>query len=96
VVENDEHLIVGTWSILPLVHTEGLGVAPAYQGKVGVLRMLLREGRRAMRRMGISSFVTGAASEEMANYLGRMGGSEIPVRFFLMPLEGQMARVTKE
>ena len=96
VVENEDGLIVGTWAILSIVHTEGLGVAPPYQHRGRVARLLLREGAKIMRRLGVTSFVTGAATGEMADYLDRMGGIEIPARFFSVPLEGRLAHVTKE
>jgi len=96
VVENEDGLIVGTWAILSIIHTEGLGVAPPYQHRGRVARLLLREGAKVMRRLGVTSFVTGAETCEMADYLDRMGGTEIPLRFFSVPIEGRLARVTKE
>ena len=96
VVENEDGQIVGTWSVMLIVHTEGLGVAPPYQSRGRVARLLLREGAKVVRRLGASQFVTGAATMEMVNYLDRLGGVEIPARFFSVPLDGPMARVTKE
>lgn len=96
VVENAQHAIVGTWAILSLVHTEGLGVAPPYQGQGRVARLLLREGAKVLRRLGVSSFVTGATSLEMVDYLQRFGAQEIPARFFAVPVAGVYGRLTKE
>jgi hypothetical protein len=98
VVEDEAGMIVGTWAVMAVVHAEGFGVSLAHRQDSRVLRLLMKTGHRVMARLGIASFVTAASTPEMATYLTRLQGIELPARFFTVPLRGTFGRIasTKE
>ena len=98
VVVEDNGVIVGTCTLLPAIHAEGLGVAESYQKHGAVLRLLLRTVAETVAETGRKSMICGAQTDEMAEYLTRWGGIPAPARLFAMPLAGVLRRFqrTKE
>lgn len=87
VVEDAKGAIVGCWSLLPLFHAEGLWVAPAHRGKVGVVRHLKRSMRRLADTHRLPVIVTGAMTPEVHVLLTHLHATALPGVQYLIPVE---------
>lgn len=87
VIEDETGAIVGSWAAFPVLHVEGLWIAPAYRRAGGVGRRLLRAmGAAVYDLFGLSRVVTYAVTPEMEALIVRRGGVAIPGRSFMVPL----------
>ena len=87
VIEDDAGAIVASWAAFPVVHVEGLWIAPGHRRTGGVGRRLLLAMGRAVRSVfGLSSAVTGAVTPEIEAFIERRGGVAIPGKSYLVPL----------
>lgn len=77
-VVEDGAQIVGTVSLVPLLHVEGLWVHPAYRQRDRVLGRLWRGVRAGVRGHGFRSFWSGSVSEQMTAILYRLGAVKVP------------------
>ena len=96
VVENDQHTIVGTCTLLTALHAEGFGIADDYRARGVVARMLMREVADRAEAAGYHAVLGGASSEEMATYLARLGGQPAPMTTYAVPLANLRGARVKE
>jgi len=87
VVEDDTGRIIGTMGVLRMTHFEGLWIAPEHR-RGYVLGRLLRGAEGLAREKGETWAIGGAADKDelMDGLIRRRGGSELPLRFYVMPL----------
>lgn len=86
-VVEDGGVIVATWALITMVHAEGLWIAPAYRCRFGVAKRLLDGMRQMARSIGCTSVQTAAISDEVAQFIQRLGGSALPGQAFMLPME---------
>ncbi len=86
VVEDDAGEIVGCWSLLSVIHVEGLWIRPDHRQHGSVGRALLTTMQRWIRQEGVDAVVTASTNGEMADYLDRLGALPIPGQTFLWPM----------
>jgi hypothetical protein len=89
VVEDDAGKIVGCLPVLRISHLEGLWVRPGHRNGTA-LRTLLRAALEAVRGNGDSWALCGVCDGDdlMAGLLPRVGGFEVPARFYGMQSGG--------
>jgi N-acetylglutamate synthase-like GNAT family acetyltransferase len=85
----DDGQIVGCWAVFPLVHVEGIWIAPEHRGRGSVARRLLGGMRRAARAMGARAVNTAATSAEVAAMLEKLGGVELRGRHFAVTIKSE-------
>jgi len=86
-VEEDGE-IVASVAVLRVSHFEGLWIKPEYRGNAGVFRALIRKAYEVPRSRG-EQWVVGAAEHgdaRMHKLCGRLGGRQLPVEMFAMPV----------
>jgi hypothetical protein len=88
VVEDEDGQIVGCWSALPVLHAEGVWIAPDARRKGGVALRLLRGMREVLKDYGVSTVVTGAQDATVADLIVRLGGRQLPGAFYTLPTFG--------
>jgi hypothetical protein len=85
VVENGG-AIVGCWALYPLLHVEGVWVAPEHRGRGSVFRRLLVGMRALVHGRGREVVQTGALCTDegaiVATMLQKVGAVELPGRHF--------------
>jgi len=85
VVEHDG-AIVGCWALYPLLHVEGVWVAPEHRGRGGVFRRLLTGMRTLVHGHGREVVQTGALWGDegavVATMLQKLGAVELVGRHF--------------
>lgn len=86
VVVEREGQIVGTWAATTFVHLEGIWIHPDFRGRVSVGRRLLSATFRAAKELGARFVFTGALTDEVAEMIGRIGGDQLPGRWFVVPM----------
>ena len=88
VVEDDDGNIVASTLVLAVTHFEGLWVRQDMRGNAGVFRALIRQAYALPQARGESWAFGGAAhgDERMAGVCHRLGGRELPLRFFAIPV----------
>lgn len=86
VVENDGGEIVGCWSLLRLLHAEGLWIRPDAQGNAAAFRRLLTTMSDLAMAEGAQSVLTSALSPLIVDRIRRLGGSAMPGQPFALPL----------
>ena len=89
VVENHEGRIVGTWTVMRLVHVECVWIAPEYRGSFGVAKRLLRGMRAVASQWGAKAVMTAALTDQVRALITSLGGSKLPGEHFVMPVEGR-------
>jgi hypothetical protein len=77
IVVEEGNAIVGCWAVFPLVHCEGVWIAPAHRGKSAVARHLLKAMRSTARAMGAQAVNTAAVSDEVRAILAGLGATPI-------------------
>lgn len=85
VVEEDGR-IVGCWSVLPMLHVDGLWIHPVHRSRGGVFRRLLTGMRGFVADAGCRAAWTAALQPDIVDLITRWGGQELPGRHFLLPL----------
>jgi len=80
--------IIGVWLAVRLVHAEGVWIAPAHRGSVGVVRRLLSGMRAAAARWGVGVVWTGAAEGDamVEGLITRLGGTVVPFTSYRLPM----------
>jgi hypothetical protein len=81
VVERD-HMIVGCWTLMTVLHVECLWIAPTDRGRGGVARRLLRFMREMATAAGFRTVVTSAMSDEIRALLAHVNAVPIPGDFY--------------
>ncbi len=83
VVETDDGEIIGSYGKFSICHLEAIEIAPAHQGKAGVLRMILDDVRREVAVQG--GMMTAADTPEVERIIRALGATERPVKSFFWP-----------
>lgn len=92
-VVEDEGRIVGTWTLMRVVHAECLWIAPSHRGLFGVTRRLLVAMRDIAKGWNVSAVWTGSKSAHVTDLIRRLGGKEPPFESFILPIEKHGNRV---
>lgn len=86
VVEDEGGVIVGCWALYPLVHAEGVWIAPAHRGKAGVARQLYRGMVQTARRMEVQTVLTAAIDEHVEDLLAHLKAQQLPGKHFVLTI----------
>ncbi len=86
-VVEDEGRIVGTWTVMRVVHAECCWVHPDYRGSFGVTKRLLRGMRALATGWGARAVVTGAMTAQVKALVASLHGVPLPGEQFVIPLE---------
>jgi hypothetical protein len=85
-VEDETGRVIASWAIFPVYHLEGISIAEDYRKHPGVIRALLRLMRSTASDVGATTVMTAAVTEEIEDYITRLGGTELPGKHFMMTL----------
>lgn len=88
IVVEDEGEIVATWTLLQMVHAEGLWVKPSHRGSFGLARRLLGKMREIASEWGVMNVITGSLSPHVTDLIKRFGGTPLPCESFVLPVYG--------
>ena len=92
VVEDTAGEIVACLSAIQVTHLEGTWVAPKYRGNAGVMRALLRQAFAVPEVRGehwaFGSVMADGEPGLVDGFLRRLGGQQMPVRLYALPLGG--------
>lgn len=86
-VIEDEGQIVGTLTLMSVVHAECVWIKPSHRKGYGVMKRLLDEMWTTARGAGATALWAGSVSDTMTNILHRIGASEVPGRSFVFPVK---------
>lgn len=86
VVEEDGE-VVGTWTLMRVVHAECLWVKPSHRGVFGVTKRLLKGMREIVSAWGTNKVITGSVSDHVTDLIRRFGGVPMPCESFILPAE---------
>lgn len=86
VVEQDGE-IVGTWTVMRLVHVECVWIREDMRGRFGVVKRLLSGMRAIARGWGARTVLTGAMTDQVRALIASLGGQPLPGDHFVIPLE---------
>lgn len=91
VVEDESGKIVACLAAVRVTHLEGTWIDPEYRGNAGVLRALLRQASNDPKARGEKWAFCGTdgVSEKIEDYIGRLGGVQLPGRFYVLPIGGE-------
>jgi ribosomal protein S18 acetylase RimI-like enzyme len=84
-VEDDAGKVIACMSVLQVTHFEGAWVDPEHRN-AGVVRSLLRLASALPIARGESWVFGGSDSEQMRDVLQRLGGVEVPMSTFILPV----------
>lgn len=87
-VVEDGGAIVGTVTLLPVIHAECLWIAPSHRRAGGVMRRLLRGLWPSAAALGVKALWAGSITPAMDDVLRRIGASVVPGRSFVFPVKG--------
>ena len=87
VVVEDDGAIVACWAVYPLVHVEGLWIAPTHRKRPGVGLRLLRAAVRVAHRMGAKAVQTAALDNQVVAFARRLGAVELRGRHFSLRID---------
>lgn len=86
-VIEDEGQIVGTLTLMSVLHAECLWIKPSHRRGYGVMKRLLDGMWSAAQGAGAKALWSGSVSDTMTNILHRLGASEVPGRAFVFPVK---------
>jgi GNAT superfamily N-acetyltransferase len=88
VVVEDGERIVATMAVLRVTHFESLWIDPEYRGNAGLGRRLVKAAVQAAKTW-TDKWVWGTSeSGHMDDITRRLGGVQVPVQTFMIPLGG--------
>jgi isopentenyldiphosphate isomerase len=93
IVVEDDGVIVGTWTLLTVIHAECLWIAPSHRGIFGVTKRLLAMMRRITEEWKASAVWTGSLSPHVTDLIKRLGGVPAPFESFILPVQVPKNRV---
>lgn len=85
-VVEDGDQVVGCWSMFPVMHVEGVWIAPSHRGKGSVARRLLACLRQLAQRAGVTRVVTASVSDDVTRLIAHLRGVPLPAHF-VIPVE---------
>lgn len=86
-VIEDAGRIVGTWTVLRMVHVECVWIDPDYRGAFGVVKRLLRGMREIAAAWGAKTVLTSAVTDQVRALITSLKGQPLPGDHFVIPLE---------
>lgn len=86
VVEDDAGAIVGCWALFPLIHAEGVWIAPEHRGKAVVARHLYRGMVQTARAMQARTVLTAAVDEDVTRLLAHLQAQQLPGQHFVLTI----------
>ena len=89
VAEDDKGEIIGCLSAMRVTHLEGIWVKPEHRG--GMVAWALYRQAVALADVRHEEWVFGGAAEDderMEDLIQRCGGSQLPLKFYSMPVGG--------
>lgn len=86
-VIEDQGQIVGTLTLLSVLHAECLWIKPSHRKGYGVMKRLLDGMWAGARARGVSALWAGSVSETMTNILHRIGASQVPGQAYVFPVK---------
>jgi N-acetylglutamate synthase-like GNAT family acetyltransferase len=87
VVIEDQGQIVGTLTLMSVLHAECLWIKPSHRRGYGVMKRLLDGMWLTAREAGVKALWAGSVSDTMTNILHRIGASEVPGTSFVFPVK---------
>lgn len=88
VVVEDGDRVLACMSVLRATHFEGLWVDPSARRHPGVMRGLLRQATAIAQVRGERWVFGGAEHDQMRGFLGRLGGVQVPMDLYALPVGG--------
>ena len=85
-VIEDAGAIVGCWAMFPVMHLEGVWVAPMHRGKGSVARRLLTFMRSIARLNGAALAVTTCMDAQIRQVITKLHGQPVPGEQFFVPI----------
>lgn len=85
VVVEEDGKIVAAWTVMNVVHLEGVWVDPEHR-RAGVVRSLIRTALAKARDRGQHWAFTGANDDHTRDIITRMGGKLVPMETWVLPL----------
>lgn len=86
-VIEDQGQIVGTLTLMHVLHAECLWIKPSHRRGFGVIKRLLDGMWAGAHAAGAKALWSGSVSDVMTNILHRIGASEVPGRSFVVPVK---------
>lgn len=87
-VIEDRGEIVGTLTLMSVLHAECLWIKPSHRRGYGVIKRLLDGMWAGARAEGVQALWSGSLSESVTNILHRIGASEVPGKSYVFPVKG--------
>lgn len=91
-VIEDEGQIVGTLTLMSVLHAECLWIKPSHRNGYGVIKRLMDGLWAGARVQGAKAVWAGSVSDTMTNILHRIGGSKVPGESFVFPVKEGVCR----
>lgn len=85
-VIEDQGQIVGTLTMMSVLHAECVWIKPSHRRGFGVMKRLLDGMWAGARAQGFKALWAGSVSDTMTNILHRIGASEVPGKSFVFPV----------
>ena len=82
----DGETLLGCWSLLPVMHAEGLWVHPEHRGRAGVQRSLVEGLVTLARHHGSAVVMTSAVNERVESLIRHAGGTKLPGSHWALPI----------
>ena len=96
-VVEDEGKIVGTWTLMRVVHAECMWIAPEHRGTFGVAKRLLRGMHKIASEWQARSVITGSVEPHVTDLIMRLGGAPMPGAAFVLPTQApRLARMESQ
>ncbi len=85
----DGSRLVATMAVIRVTHMESLWIDPEYRGNAGLVRMLLKQAVSAAKKW-TDKWIWGASdTEHMNDIIKRVGGIQLPIQSFMIPVGGK-------
>jgi N-acetylglutamate synthase-like GNAT family acetyltransferase len=91
-VIEDAGQIVGTLTLMSVLHVECLWIKPSHRKGYGVMKRLLDGMWTAAHVKGVKALWSGSVSDTMTHILHRLGASEVPGQAFVFPVKEDVCR----
>jgi hypothetical protein len=89
VVEDDQGVIIGCWSVITCVHVEGAWIDPRYRGKVAVGRRLWNAMKSVVKQRGaMGALMCAVTAESQTRIEKKMHGIEVLGKHFAVTFNG--------
>jgi hypothetical protein len=78
--------LLACWSLVTILHAEGLWIHPAHRGRGGVARRLLAGMRKLVTERGASGVVTASMHPVVTQLLEHAGAVPVPGTAYTLPM----------